>query len=552
MVPSFSPRSRPRVVAVGAYERDNFGDLLYLELMRIHAGDRLELTFTAPFPADMTGASGHVIGAAGPALAEGDFDAIWTVGGEVASATLEYAYRTDFGDEAYEQLLSLSLPDQRAALVEAAGGTHYDSPYIPRLSSHGDHHAALILNSVGLGGVLKARGARRHILEATIREATFISVRDRGSHDALDGLGIGHRLAPDLAHTLPLIRSVDSAPAPYALLQLPEFAVAEHGMDAWVDAVTSSAALAQLPIRLFIAGSAPGHDRVDTAHEARDAISTATGWAVQVSETQGAWDRVDEIARSSLWIGGSLHGRIVAAAYGVPRVSIRSWKVDQYAETWDPAFPFGVTATTLADAVEYALGVRDSGDNGALALQASENLERAIDAALGQSDRATATESTSRLLAIRVAEAEALQSLAKEYELAGAPADRATIDTLRSRIEDLQGHRDRWRDEAVRLREDRNRWQDKAEHSAEDRDRWRDEAVRLREVRNRWQDKAEHSAEDRDRWRVQAQSLDEDRDKWRAKFESIRVDRDRWQLEAEKLRRDRDAWRDRYEQSDQK
>ena len=59
-------------------------------------------------------------------------------------------------------------------------------------------------------------------------------------------------------------------------------------------------------------------------------------------------------------IATSLHARIVAAAYGVPRVSLAKPKPTRYARLWDPDMPFDVALEGLDAAVEAACARRSS------------------------------------------------------------------------------------------------------------------------------------------------------------------------------------------------
>ena len=70
-------------------------------------------------------------------------------------------------------------------------------------------------------------------------------------------------------------------------------------------------------------------------------------------------DLVDRIAPARVVIGTSLHGRIVAAAYGVPRVPLACDKPTQYARTWYPGMPFDVGIDDLDAAVAAALAGAD-------------------------------------------------------------------------------------------------------------------------------------------------------------------------------------------------
>lgn len=470
MVAAAAGREVPRILAVGAYERDNFGDLLYLEIMRLYTRGNFDVQFAAPIKAEMSRDFEHFIPAAAPILASDAVDAVWTVGGEVVSASLEYAYRTAYGDDKFNELMAVPRSARLEQLREATEGIVYDSPYIMRPSTFSDPRTALVVNSIGAAGIENFTGSRKEVLAATLKEAAFISVRDQGSHEVLEKMAIPHLLAPDLAHTLPLIHPAAQLDerSTYALVQLPEFAIREHGLESWIEALSSSEVLSNLSVRFFLAGLAPGHDSLHTAHRARDLLAEATGGLVSVSQARGVWPRVDEIAQAALWIGGSLHGRVVAASYGVPRVSLHSWKVDQYAETWDAGSPFGATPDSLVRDIRTAYTGVDSGDPTELARQAEGSIFQALAMVRHWRSSSACHEQPTRLLGHRVAEAQALSALVLDSEETVA-ALRNTKSELVREIGRLREDRDRLRDEASNLRVDRDRWKQEAEQLRLDR-----------------------------------------------------------------------------------
>ena len=83
---------RPRVLLVGAYERDNFGDLLFLLVTERYL-EGADVVAAAPFAADMRALLGRRIPAYGPLLRDERFDAVWTVGGQVGRIDLERAFK---------------------------------------------------------------------------------------------------------------------------------------------------------------------------------------------------------------------------------------------------------------------------------------------------------------------------------------------------------------------------------------------------------------------------------------------------------------------------
>jgi len=77
------------------------------------------------------------------------------------------------------------------------------------------------------------------------------------------------------------------------------------------------------------------------------------------------WDICALIAASRGIVSSSLHGRIVALAYGLPRVSLippqqgaRPVKTAAFAETWEPAtIPHSVPVDQVEPALRQALAV---------------------------------------------------------------------------------------------------------------------------------------------------------------------------------------------------
>ena len=426
-----------KVVAVGAFERDNFGDLLYAELARAVSGGRLDLSLATPIAADMRGDLGLELPALGQVLTEEGADGLWVVGGEVGATTPEYVYKTRFGDDAMAALQQMPREAKIAALTDAMGGVLYSAPYIPRPSAlPGTRDATLVLNSVGLAGIGTVPADRSRELTATLLEASYLSVRDARSSEVLSGLGVEHTVAPDFAHSISQKYRPLQTDREYILVHLPEAAIAKHGADAWFSAVADMARVTKLEIRFFLAGTAPGHDRVQTADALAERCREA-GIATSVSVARSVFPRIDEIAGARLWVGGSLHGRIIAQTYGVPRVSFLKPKVDAYAQQWDPRMPYGVEPSNALDAVVAALGTDpERGAADELSVAALESAERAIEALSVQPhnrtshsrgrDESRRTESTTVSTEIPTSPAERAAAL-REFGLDANPGTLASL-----------------------------------------------------------------------------------------------------------------------------
>ncbi|MFC7405052.1 polysaccharide pyruvyl transferase family protein [Georgenia alba] len=385
-----SETGRPRVLLVGAYERDNFGDLLFL-LQTEQYLDGAEVTAAAPFAADMRTLLDRTIPAFGPLLEGQEYDVVWTVGGEVGATSLHGAYRMSTPPGVYRAYEAASPEVRRQMLHRACGATPIDAPYMPRPTAYpGNATAASVLHSIGVAGISgmpeHGQAARLEIL----READRVSVRDQLSADLLTAHAVPHRLGPDLVHTVALTRPRErpAEPGP-VLVQVSEAHLRLTGLTTFAEALARSRHLAPFPIRLFLAGTARGHDSPEAYRQIVTHVRRlCPDRDIDVLPARRPLDLVDAIASARLWVGLSLHGRIVASAYGVPRLSLVKRKLDAYARTWDPDMPYGVTAETLDDAVAQALSPAVAARAGTvgedLARTADADVRAAVDAVLGE------------------------------------------------------------------------------------------------------------------------------------------------------------------------
>ena len=347
---------RPRVLLVGAYERDNFGDLLFLLVTERYL-EGADVVAAAPFSADMRALLDRRIPAYAPLLRDESFDAIWTVGGQVGRVDLRRAYRMSAGREAWRAFEASPEPERGRILHAAVGGSSLVAPYIPLASAYPRNAGAVtVLNSVGIAGVRGLAPEHREPIVAALRGATSIAVRDGGSSRFLDDLGVEHRLAPDAVHALGVVDPYErDAAADVAIVQVSSARLRMLGHAQVGAALAGSVQLRGRPIRLLLAGTAPGHDAVED-YEAvvRAARRSARGIDIAILDDRRPLALAGHIRRARVVIGTSLHVRIVAAAYGVPRLSLPKFKPTRYAKLWDPDMPFEVSLGELDAAVEAA------------------------------------------------------------------------------------------------------------------------------------------------------------------------------------------------------
>ena len=287
---------------------------------------------------------GRRIPAFGPLLRDEAFDAVWTVGGQVGRVDLERAYKMSAGPRAWRRYARASEARRRAILRRRTGGVTIGAPYIPLMHDFPRNADALaVLNSVGIAGVRGIEPARREPIVAALRAAGAVTVRDRGSSAFLTDLGVEHRLLPDAAHALgvlePAARTGDTAIVQVSRSRLRMLGHARLGA-----VLAASPQLAGRPIRLLLAGTATGHDSADDYDRVvRAARRRSRGIDIAILDERRPLELARHIQRASVAIGTSLHVRIVAAAFGVPRVSLPKPKPTRYARQWDPDMPFDVS-----------------------------------------------------------------------------------------------------------------------------------------------------------------------------------------------------------------
>jgi polysaccharide pyruvyl transferase WcaK-like protein len=390
------PARAPRVLLVGAYERDNFGDLLFLLVTERYL-EGADVVAAAPFSADMRHLLGREIPAYGPLLQAEAFDAIWTVGGQVGRVDLRRAYRMSASPAAWRRFAAASDAAQADLLRRETGDAPIVSPYIPLPFAFPRNAGAVtVLNSVGIAGVRGIEPVRREAIVAALRGATAIAVRDRGSSRLLTELGIEHGLAPDAVHALGVLdpRGRDDADD-VAIVQISRSRLRLLGHAQVGAAIAGSPQLARRPVRLMLAGTATGHDAVDDYElVVRAARRAARGVDIAILDERRPLELVDHIRRARVVIATSLHARIVAAAYGVPRVSLAKPKPTRYARHWDPDMPFDVALEGLDAAIDAAC-LRAAQPEAAehatrLALAAHENLQALARLVQGATDRTRA------------------------------------------------------------------------------------------------------------------------------------------------------------------
>lgn len=371
--------SQPETVLFGAFDRHNFGDMLFPHVVANMLPGR-RLRFAGLCERDLRPYGGHFVEAIAALAASCDdhaFDIVHA-GGEVLTCN------------AWEAAIMLAPEDQVSAMIDEypwwvqkpttwAGrqlGVSARAPYV--LSKAQVPRARRITFNASGGVDLQALDPSifDEVVEA-LRNADDVTVRDRFTQHLLSTAGVAARLLPDPAvmvaelfgdvirehaagEAVSAIR--DACPNGYLAVQFS----ADFGDDRTLDEIAVHLdGVAQqhgLGIAFFCAGIAPWHDAVETYERTRGFMRTPVA---HIMASPNIWDICALIAGSRGYCGSSLHGRIIAAAFALPRINVRHparltshSKHTEFASTWeDPDMPDEVSVDQILLGVDNALKV---------------------------------------------------------------------------------------------------------------------------------------------------------------------------------------------------
>jgi hypothetical protein len=368
---------RPLPVLFGAFDRHNFGDLLFPHLMAAMLPGRI-FRFAGLAARDLRAFGGHRVSAlvSLPPPAH-----LIHVGGELLTCSAWQAAVMLLDRVSAERAIARYDDDPGAAEAWAAAqlGTARTMPYVVGrdvLASSG----RLIFNAVGGVEWALLPAAQRDEVKAALRQADWLSVRDHVTQAALQAEDIAAPLCPDPAVMVEeccgdvirqhqqrgALKAIQVAfPQGYLACQFSVDFADDASLEALARGLSRVLAETGLGLVLFRAGAAPWHDDPRLLEKVLRQLPPGTA---QCFPSLHLWDICALIAASRGMVGSSLHGRIVALAYGLPRVSLispqqglRPDKRAAFAETWEPqAVPRSVTVDQVESAVLQALAVPTS------------------------------------------------------------------------------------------------------------------------------------------------------------------------------------------------
>ncbi|WP_109481138.1 polysaccharide pyruvyl transferase family protein [Paraburkholderia sp. C35] len=363
------------VVLFGAFDRHNFGDMLFAHVAARMLEDRgMRVAGFAGLAArDLRAHGGHRVQAL-RAFNGQAFDLLH-VGGEILSCDAWEAAVMLQSSEDAQRIIAAHRHD-RYEWARDTLGTGKLAPYVASKDAW-PWARRILFNAVG-GVALDGRDGRlRAEVLASLARADAISVRDLHTQRLLAKSGIDAPLAPDCAVMVARLfgdtihahasqqavaRIRHAAPHGYLAVQFS----ADFGDDATLATIAAqldqAAHVHGLAIVLFRAGAAPWHDALSCFERTAARMRTKS---VYLFDSLNIWDIYALLAHSRGYIGSSLHGRIVAMAHALPRINLlhdgdftTPCKQIAFAQTWEDAgVPVAVRVHEIAAGIERALAV---------------------------------------------------------------------------------------------------------------------------------------------------------------------------------------------------
>ena len=375
------------LILFGAFDRHNFGDLLLAQLAAAQWSGR-ELHFAGLANRDLRRWDGLAVRALPELVAElaPRRPDLLHVGGEILDCS------------AWQAAVMLLAPGQAQAVIaylepraaereEWAKGVTGGAlaPYVASPARLPGLRRTAFAGVGGVGLAQAPEGLRAEVL-AALRAASFVSVRDRITQATLAQAGIAARLLPDPALRVAELfgRQIcqradmgESAaaraafPSGYLALQLGPELADDACLDQLAAQLQPLLAATGIGLVLFCAGLAPWHDDPATL---RRLAARLPDQPLRILQSGRLWDICALIAGSRACVASSLHARIVATAFALPRLSLaapggsgQARKIAAYLDTWElPGLPGCVLPADLGRALWQALAA----DPGALRRQA--------------------------------------------------------------------------------------------------------------------------------------------------------------------------------------
>jgi hypothetical protein len=364
-------------ILFGACDRHNLGDLLFPHIAAALMPGR-PVRFAGLVARDMRPYGGHAVDAIADLVRElGSMPLnLVHVGGEILTCD-SWAAAAMLLDEADARatLADAGHAAARAAWAATTLGTGALAPYVlakERLAQG----TTIVHDAVGGATLDGCDAALRGEVLAALRGADVVTVRDRRTQLSLAREGIDAALLPDpgvmvaelfgvriaaARETVAVAPLARAFPQGYLAVQFSADFADDGSLNTLAAQFDQLAAATPYGLVLFRAGAAPLHDDLALLRTVRHRMRSGT--RTTVFESLNIWDICALIAGSRGFLGSSLHGRILALAHALPRVTLATTpaapgKHRAFVESWEiAAMPAVVGLNDASQAMLTALEV---------------------------------------------------------------------------------------------------------------------------------------------------------------------------------------------------
>ena len=379
------------IVLYGAFDRHNYGDLLFPLIMgRIIAQHFPEksVSIAGLIDSDLSLFGAPKTESIKKALKHSKNDAtIILAGGDVVACDWQSAYGYLLPTiifPFYERFVCRFFPKQTDFIVAKIAGLTSELPFNLKQKDIGISRK-IIYNSVGATGVSRiVKEDEMKSLAEAMNDSTFVSVRDTFSQEQLIRIGCEKpKVAPDSATIMSsvisveelteksskgVLRMIEKLKGRYIVFQVSPAHV--RGKEkVFADELNQISKHKQLPIVFIAIGNAAGHNDKAGIDKVISYLDPSVEYKAYL--TGNIFDLMNIIRNSSCYCGTSLHGLITSMSFAVPRVALLAIRKQiNYMKTWDlPHMPYGIMPNELEDSINIAMSTsKEQLDNLAIKL----------------------------------------------------------------------------------------------------------------------------------------------------------------------------------------
>lgn len=366
------------IILYGAFDRHNYGDLLFPLIMERVINDlhpKKKVLIAGLINSDLSKYGAKKTITIKKALKRSKHDAtLILAGGDVVACDWQSAYGYLLPKSLfplYQRIACYYFPKFTQYFTSRLMGLTSDLPF--NLSRHDmGESRKVIYNSVGATGVSNVTKKQDvSALGELMNETNFVSVRDLFSQSQLERVGCSSStLAPDSATIMSSYISVDELEQKssqttkdiietyingYIVFQISQGHVRGKEV-AFAEALSETSRAFNLPIVFIAIGNAAGHNDITGVHEVASLLDNEIPFSTYLEGN--IFDLMSIIRNSSCYCGSSLHGLITSMSFGVPRVALLPSlrKQINYMKTWDlPHMPSGILPEDLPASVGIAM-----------------------------------------------------------------------------------------------------------------------------------------------------------------------------------------------------